>query len=87
MTTEQDQVTRAEFYSSLPVARYIMMNGPPKSKHAFKDMVASGSTEMLTSVKGIALIACLGEVAFFTHPQQINILDKTNGKIITSLKR
>ena len=87
MTTEDDQVTRAEFYSSRPVAKYIMVNGRPRSKHAFRDMVAAGSSEDLDSEVGLALIACLGQVAFFAHPQQINIMDKTNGKIIASLTR
>ena len=87
MTTEEDQVTRAEFYSRRPVAKYIMVNGRPRTTHAFRDMVASGSSEDLASEKGLALIACLGQVAFFMHPQQINIMDKSNGKIIASLKR
>jgi len=87
MTIEKDQVTRAEFYSSRPVAKYILVNGRPRTTHAFRDMVASGSSEDLTSEKGLALIACLGQVAFFAHPQQINIMDKSNGKIIASLKR
>jgi len=87
MTIEDDQVTRAEFYSSRPVAKYIMVNGRPRSNHAFRDMVAAGSSEDLDSEKGLALIACLGQVAFFAHPQQINIMDKTNGKIIASLTR
>jgi len=76
-----------EFYTSRPVAKYIMVNGRPRTNHAFRDMVASGSSEDLTSKKGLALITCLGQVAFFMHPQQINIMDKTNGKIIASLKR
>jgi hypothetical protein len=87
MTVEEDQVTRAEFYSSRPVAKYIMVNGRPRTKHAFRDMVACGSSEDLDSEKGLALIACLDQVAFFTHPQQINIMDKSNGKIIASLAR
>jgi hypothetical protein len=86
-TEEEDQITRAEFYTSPPVAKYILANGRPRTSHAFSDMVASGSSENLTSKKGLALIACLGRVAFFTHPQQLNIMDQSNGKIIVSLKR
>ena len=87
MTIEQDQVTRAEFYSSPPVAKYLLANGRPGTKHAFRDMVACGSSEDLNSKKGLALIVCLSQVAFFKHPQQMNIMDKSNGKIIASLKR
>jgi len=48
-------------------------------------MVASGSSEDLESKKGLELIACLGKVTFIKHPQQINIMDKSNGKIIASI--
>ncbi len=87
MTTEQDQVTRAAFYTTPSLAKYILTNGRPRSRHAFRDMVASGSSLDLASAKGLALIDCLDQVAFFVHPQQINIMDKTNCKIIVSLVR
>ena len=64
-----------------------MLNGVPRSNHAFRDMVASGFSEDLTSVKGVALMACLKQVSFLKHPQQINIMDKTSLKIIASLTR
>lgn len=87
MAAEKDQDTRAKFYSSQPLAKYIMLNGVPKSNHAFSDMVASGASEDLTSEKGLKLIACLGQVTFLKHAQQINIMDKSNGKIIASITR
>jgi hypothetical protein len=62
-----------------------MLNGVPKSDHEFKDMVASGAPEDLASEEGLRLIACLDKVTFIRHPQQINVLDKTSGKIIASL--
>jgi hypothetical protein len=87
MTIEKDQATRAEFYGTKSLAKYLVLKGVPHSKHAFNDMVASGSSLDLKSKGGIALVTCLGEVAFFTHPQQINVMDKSNGKMIASIVR
>ncbi len=88
MTGEKkDQEIRAKFYTSQSVARYINVNGVPKSKKAFKDMVEAGSPEKLDDKKGLELIASLGEVVFFKHPQQINVMDKSNLKIIASITR
>ena len=86
MENEQaDQDTRSKFYNSQPVVKYIKTRGVPKSKGAWRDMVASGSSEDLGSEQGLKLIACLGEVVFMKHPQQINIMDKTNGEIIATI--
>jgi hypothetical protein len=80
-----DQDTRSKFYNSQSVVKHIKTHGVPKSRVAWKDMVASGSSEDLNSEKGLELMACLGEVVFMKHPQQINILDKSNGKIIATI--
>jgi len=80
-----NQGTRSKFYNSQPVVKYIKTHGVPKSKGAWRDMVASGSSEDLDSEKGLELIACLGEVVFMKHPQQINIMDKSTGKIIATI--
>ncbi len=88
MTNEKkEQDIRAEFYTSQSVVRYIQTKGVPKSKHAFRDMVASGTSEELDTANGQELIACLGRVVFAKHPQQINVMDKSNGKIIASITR
>ncbi len=84
---KKEQDARAKFYTSQSVARYINVNGVPKSKHAFRDMVEAGTSEKLDGERGQALIASLGEVVFFTHPQQINVMDKSNLKIIASITR
>ena len=86
-TLKESQDARIAFYKSKEVARYIRMHQLPKSKHAFKEMVASASSEDLESEKGRELIACLGDVTFTTHPQQVNIMDKSNGKIIVTIAR
>ncbi len=83
---EEEQEARSKFYGSQAVAKYIKAVGIPKTRGTFRDMVASGSSEDLDSKKGLELIACLGKVTFMKHPQQTNILDKSNGKIIASIE-
>ncbi len=82
---KEEQDTRSKFYNSQSVVKYIKTAGTPKTRSAFKDMVASGSSEDLDSKKGLELIACLGKVVFMKHPQQINIMDRSNLKIIASI--
>jgi hypothetical protein len=82
-----DQETRAEFYGSKSLAKYIRGHGAPKSRGTWRAMVASSSSEDLDGKDGTELMACLSQVTFFTHPQQINIMDKASGKIIASIPR
>ncbi len=84
---EEQQNIRAKFYNSPSVTRHILANGAPRSMHAFRDMVALDSSEKLDSAEGLELIACLGNVVFTKHPQQINIMDKSNGRTIASIRR
>jgi hypothetical protein len=83
---KEEQDTRSKFYNTQSVAKYIKTAGIPKTRGAFRDMVASGSSEDLDSKTGLELIACLGKVVFMKHSQQINIMDKSNGKIIVSIE-
>jgi hypothetical protein len=88
MTSEEkDQDMRVKFYNNPAVIRHIKAHGTPRSNHAFRDMVASGSTVKLESKEGVKLISCLGQVVFRNHTQQINIMDKSNGKIVASIAR
>jgi hypothetical protein len=80
-----DQDTRSKFYNSQSVVKHIKTNGVPKSRSAWRDMVASGSSEDLNSEKGLELMDCLSEVVLMKHPQQVNIMDKSNGKIIATI--
>jgi hypothetical protein len=84
---EKQRDVRAKFYSSPTVIRHIRARGVPKSDHAFSDMVAAGSSEKLDNEKGLELIACLRQVVFTSHTQQINIMDKSDGKTIASIER
>ncbi len=86
MNEKEEQDTRSRFYNSQSVTKCIKATGISKTRGTFRDMVASGSSEDLDSEKGLELIACLGKVVFMKHPQQINIMDKSNGKIIVSIE-
>ena len=86
MNEKEEQDTRSKFHNTQSVAKYIKTAGIPKTRGAFRDMVASGSSEDLDSNQGLELIACLGKVVFMKHPQQINVMDKSNGKIIVSIE-
>jgi hypothetical protein len=82
---KKGQDARAEFYGSDPVVKHIKTAGVPKRTGEFRDMVASGSDLDLDSKEGLDLIETLSHVVFAKHPQQINITDDTNGKIIASI--
>jgi len=84
---EKQRDVRAKFYTSPAVVRHIRARGVPKSDHAFRDMVAAGSSEKLESEKGLELIASLRQVVFTSHTQQINIMDKSDGRTIASIGR
>ena len=86
MTSEtEDQTTRAKFYGSGLLASYVKAKGVPKSRRSFGEMVTSITSESLEGEKSSRLIATLNEVVFFKHPQQINIMDKSNGKLIAQI--
>jgi len=82
---KKGQDERLKFYCSAPVISYLKTVGIPKRTGEFKDMVASGSKVKLDSKEGSELIASLRRVVFAKHPQQINITDHTNGKMIVSV--
>jgi hypothetical protein len=82
---KKGQDARLKFYTSSATIRYIKTVGIPKRTGEFRAMVASGSTLKLDSKEGADLIETLGRVVFAKHPQQINITDDTNGKMISSI--
>ena len=83
---KKGQDARLKFYTSGPVVRYIKTVGIPKRTGEFKAMVASGSNVKLESKEGSELLVTLRRVVFAKHPQQINITDDTNGKMISSIE-
>jgi len=75
-----------KFYNEREVARLISKNGVPKNKVAVEAMVTAGMAGSSVTITQ-DLIDCLNHVTFAVHPQQINIRDKTNGKIIACIRR
>jgi hypothetical protein len=82
---KKGQDARLKFYTSSAAIRYIKTVGVPKRTGEFRAMVASGSSVKLDSKEGADLIVTLRRVVFARHPQQINITDDTNGKMISSI--
>lgn len=78
---------RSEFYMRREVAVHLSKNGAPKSARASKALVAMGMTGNVDGEVNQELLDSLNNVRFEVHPQQINIRDKENGKLIISLKR
>jgi hypothetical protein len=88
MTKEEEQEgERAKFYTNPTVIRHLKIHGIPKSQLAFRELVASGTSDKLDGAKGAALIANLGMITFMDHTQQINIMDKLNGKTISTIPK
>jgi hypothetical protein len=83
----QECERRAEFYTSKEVARYLSKNGVPKSRRASKALFAVGTTGSPDGEVSQELMDCLTFVHFEVHPQQINVRDKANRKIIASIRR
>jgi hypothetical protein len=83
---KKGQDARLKFYNSATTIKYLKTIGIPKRTGEFKAMVAEGTDVKLDSKEGAALIESLGRVVFAKHPQQINISDDTNGKIIASIE-
>jgi hypothetical protein len=78
---------RVKFFTSREVVKYLSKNGVPKSRNASKALIAVGSTGSPDGEVSQELSNCLSNVHFEVHPQQINIRDSVNGKIISSIRR
>lgn len=77
---------RKDFYTSSNVDTLLKKSGVPKSKSALQELVAIGLGKNLEEIDGDAL-QTYGHVYFQVHPQQINIRDKANGKLIVSIRK
>ena len=84
---EKEREQRVKFYTSREIARYLSKNGVPKSSHTWKALIAIGATGSLDGKVSQALMNCLSYVNLEVHPQQINVRDKANGKIIASIRK
>jgi hypothetical protein len=87
LSKEQESKQRTEFYNKKEVCAYLLKNGVPRSAHASKALVAMGTTGNANGEVNQELLNSLNNVYFEEHPQQINIRDKANGKLIISLRK
>ncbi|MGH2638172.1 MAG: hypothetical protein ACRDF4_02640 [Rhabdochlamydiaceae bacterium] len=78
---------RAKFYNSPQVAKFLSKEGVPGSKQAMRDLIAAGGSITSGSEADSTMYDCLNFVVFAIHPQQINVRDKANGKIIAVIPR
>ena len=77
---------RQKFYTSESVDNFLKKHGIPKTRIALRSLaaVADGKAD---SQAGVESVEILGHVYFQVHPQQINIRDKANGKLIVSIRK
>ena len=79
----QDEVgQRVKFYTGEQVEKYLKKHGVPKSKAAMRSLIELGYPKSDQET-----IESVGYVRFDVHPQQINIWDKANGKLIVSIQK
>lgn len=86
-TIEQDVQTRRDFYNKPEVAKFLNKEGIPRTKGAMSAMMIAGGLTPDDSQAGSISFNCLNFIIFAVHPQQINLTDKANGKIIASIRR
>lgn len=83
MSKSQEEIERrSSFYRSEEVKKFLKKNGVPKSKSQMRALIETrypnADSETIESV---------GYVHFDVHPQQINIRDKENDKLIISVEK
>ena len=86
-TIEQDVQIRWDFYNKPEVAKFLNKEGIPRSKRAMSAMMIAGGLTPDDSQAGSISFNCLNLIVFAVHPQQINLIDKSNGKIVVSIRR
>jgi len=80
--TQEEIERRFRFYRSEEVKKYLKKNGVPKSRRAMKDFIAASYPDANPEI-----IESLSHVRFDVHPQQINIRDKTDEKLIIAIEK
>ena len=80
--TQEEMERRFRFYRSEEVKKYLKKNGVPKSRRSMKDLISVGYPD-----PDAETAESVGYVHFQVHPQQINIRDRTNEKLIISIEK
>ena len=78
---QDDIERRIKFYTSDGARKHLKKYGVPKTNMETKDLIATMFPD--ADQDTIESVRC---VHFQIHPQQINITDKTNGKLIVSIE-
>lgn len=73
---------RFRFYTSEEVKKYLKKHGIPKSRREMKALV-----EVVYPNSENETVESIGHMHFDVHPQQINIRDRMNEKLIISLEK
>ncbi|MDG6905997.1 MAG: hypothetical protein JRN20_09460 [Nitrososphaerota archaeon] len=79
---EEEVERRFRFYRSEQVKKYLKKNGVPKSRRAMKALILTNYPDATPEI-----MESLGHVHFAVHPQQINVHDKSNEKLIISIEK
>ena len=79
----QDILRRNNFYKKKEVAKFLMTHGVPRTKGAMLKLLEFDDAPG----NAVESLNCLRNVTFMVHPQQINIWDKSNGRMIISIPR
>ena len=79
--TQEEIERRFRFYRSEEAKKYLKKNGVPKSRSAMRGLISASYPDSNTEI-----IESLSHV-HFVHPQQINIRDRTNEKLIISIEK
>jgi hypothetical protein len=80
--TNEDAERRSAFYKSEEVKKFLKKNGIPRSQISKRALVMTSYPEA-----DAELVESLSYVHYDMHPQQINIRDKRDQKMIISLEK
>jgi hypothetical protein len=82
----KDILRRSNFYKKQEVAKFLLTHGVPRNKGAMLKLLSFDDDEEGPR-DATESSDCLRGVTFAVHPQQINIWDKSNGRMIISIPR
>lgn len=85
MNSEQELAEikgRRNFYNKIEVGKFLLANGVPRTKLQESSLIALDTAGAITGDRSY-----LKMVSFEIHPQQINVRDRVNGELISSITR
>jgi hypothetical protein len=85
MNSEQELAEmkgRRNFYNKREVGKFLLANGVPRTKQQMSSLIALDTAGAMTDDRSYLKL-----VSFEIHPQQINVRDRVNGDLISSIAR